>query len=374
MHSQRVAELLISYLDEHRHLYSQHPDFKSYLKLLKKPGVSFQKILVINQNITRFCREKLFKTPHFNEHLAFLDGLSQLINCEQAGKEGDIRLVQDCLKRLRQIIKSAVSVQSIFRGVMVRRVLFSPDTKTPSDYKVIPSGNDPLNMDEIALRAQSEGFVLVATGGLRCIEVAMALSRESIVPTIILIDNSKHVAEFWQLLKIAMNKFTHSEAVLRGKEFRKFLAKQNYQATQFYQLMQQIVGTEAPWHGRGSMQEPSAGFLRLRHFINSVKVYCQDWQDIAVFKKVKLVAGESPIIVYPSNIVAFIEEHQARQQVLDNIHSLSPHCVIHTNLEGEAGSRKPTKMEILEDSTPARALEALSLSDPEHGADKPSPS
>ncbi|MDF1795923.1 MAG: hypothetical protein P1U63_05245 [Coxiellaceae bacterium] len=180
-----------------------------------------------------------------------------------------------------------------------------------TDAKAFPAGNEQF----IAVPAefkQATDFVLVGTSILQNVKLALELRATSDVkPSIVVVDNSRKVVSFWQKLKGATADASSASDLLgRVASIREAC------------IAECLDGSKHSFDGDGP-GSPTPGvidamrkmlgpggenFEVIKQLIQDADVKLASWCDPTVMESIKKEAAGKPIVAYPSNIVAYLDD------------------------------------------------------------------
>jgi tetratricopeptide (TPR) repeat protein len=240
--------------------------------------------------------------------------------------------------------KKITELQSMIRGSQIREryQINQLENNELENYPTFVVGNDPEMPKELESFAEpNDKIALVATSGMRAVSLACMLGNPQQLPKIILIDNSLHVTAFWQ----AMRRFMQYDSKTSSEQdfiqnlplflqdhdllYRK-LSPDVYEkdcTDEIKYLPQDIKGF---FQGLISKH----GYSYIKAVILHASVIKQSWSDLDTFIKIKNIAsylGINKIFTYPSNIIGSSQDAEKKNQILNNIASISPILSIHTD-------------------------------------------
>lgn len=238
-------------------------------------------------------------------------------------------------------------ITSLARGFIARQKYAIKHIPKPNlaYFKTLPVGNDPLiNLPE-AHKHQDEKVALIATSGLRCVSIACELTSATNLPKIFLVDNSEKVHQFWSGMKeIANDENKAATAEMFLTNVKGFLAKNRNMCAQ--------IASDFRKNYRQDVKYPDQdieaflrdlfekfGYEKVRKVISHASLIKQSWGDEATFQKIANIIQYHKIekvYVYPSNIVATIQDETLRKQILENIQDkIKPALAIHSDVCGQ---------------------------------------
>ncbi|MGQ3889023.1 IQ calmodulin-binding motif-containing protein [Legionella sp. CNM-1927-20] len=242
-------------------------------------------------------------------------------------------------------IQAANKIQAFFRGFLARKAYHIKQIPAQDleNYTVMIKGNDPA-IDNLPQHEANEGVALIVVSGMRSIEIACQLSKGS--PKLIIIDNSQQVVEFWRKAREVMQESLNQTDFLN--ELREYVMSTRCNRSRLtaseFEYLEKIFHT--------------FGFNQIKQIISNVTVLGQSWADEYIMVKVKNILAHHDIkniYVYPSNIVAYLDEDIEGEKILNNIARLNPAMAIHTNFVGG----KPRAYFLITDHTPDKVKPLL---------------
>jgi hypothetical protein len=256
--------------------------------------------------------------------------------------------------------RQATIIQAAFRGYLARKKysIHSIQASLGLDYEAFLIGNDPVIAGLNKYAVKTGNMVLVATSCFRAIAMACRLANQSdktIIPRVIIIDNSRQVIELWRIV-IRIFKDSLDEMVFMQK-FPALMAKHAY----LFRVLDIINSPNN--HTRYPDQDASHffshlfavyGFEYIRKIVMNTIVKMQSWENAELFGKLKNIFNRTDvtqIVMYPSNIVASYtleKNSEIINSILQNIKLLNPVVTIHTDLCGR--HLKPEKVFLVEDN------------------------
>ena len=219
--------------------------------------------------------------------------------------------------------RAAVIIQSLFRGYRERKV-YHLRFLTPEDrenYPVNVRGNDP--EFSIPAHAETDKIVLVATGGLRAVDIACKLGPHC--PKLMIIDNSAQVIAFWRsITKISS---ASDDMALFLKQLQAYyLQEEDLQ-----------INSERDFQYITHLFQ-NHGFEKVNGIIRNTSVIAQSWADKATFFSLRQIIDRHKyqrVYAYPSNIVSYLyvglKKQSAATEVVKNIATLKPNVAFVTN-------------------------------------------
>ncbi len=246
------------------------------------------------------------------------------------------------------------------------------------DDRAYPAGNEQFIAVPDEMK-QARDFVLVGTSVLQNIKLALELRANATVkPSIIVVDNSPSVILFWEKLK------TVTEASATPGDFTSRLT-----AIREACIAECCAGTSSLFDGNASERRlgviayleqmiDTHGFEVVKMLIGGARVISGDWCDAAGMESIKKEAAGRPVVAYPSNIVAFIDDaagfypgaslqdgpsgdegaKSAISALFNSIKMLVPTVTLHTNID--RSNLKPSTALWFERAGPQTAEQALS--------------
>jgi hypothetical protein len=239
-----------------------------------------------------------------------------------------------------QIIK----IQSAIRGFQVReryQINALPDNER-EDYPAFVIGNDPKMPPELDHYIEPEDKIaLVATSGFRAISLACKLGNPNQIPKILLVDNSRQVIALWR----AMRDFVRNDSKADiGPLFLYYLEKFLSEHQRLYRNLPADILKKHCTEQVSYLSQDIFGYFKtlinkydyqyVRKVIMHTSLIEQSWADSDTFNKIGNILSYlniDKIIMYPSNIVACIDDQETQEKVLNNIEALSPMLSIHTD-------------------------------------------
>lgn len=265
---------------------------------------------------------------------------------------------------------AAITIQKNMRGFLAKKKYGIKPLKEREleNYLVFPVGNDPKmppSLDKYNEPNEEIGFI--GTSGMRSLSLACKLGNPKHPPKIIIVDNSKEVYEFWD----AMRKFVKEDkkagtADLFLANLPRFLIlhRNLYRHIPDDAFAQDVapgvtyLNQNIATYFKALINKHGYGYVR--SVILHTSLIKQSWAEPTVFVKLKNILrhqGINKIYMYPSNIVACIDDPKIRAQVLDNILKTNPLLSIHTDLCGIHGH--PEKVFLFENNDPKQVSHTL---------------
>ena len=266
--------------------------------------------------------------------------------------------------------KAATTIQKHVRRFLARRKYSIQHLREDQQesYLTFVVGNDPWMPPSLdKYNEPNKKVALIATSGMRAVSLACKLGNKKNIPKIVVIDNSSKVYKFWyemrEFIKYDKNAAT---AELFLKNLPSFLSSHK---NLYRDLQDKCVFSDAPPGIKYLNQNINIYFNELieeygydyvRAVILHDSLIKQSWADENVFVKVKNILayqGIDTIYMYPSNMVACIQDPEIRDQVLENIANANPvlsiytdYCQIH---------RRPENVYLLENNYPDQVANTI---------------
>jgi hypothetical protein len=208
-----------------------------------------------------------------------------------------------------------------------------------TDYPLNLFGNDP--MIEGIASYQKENLIFITTGGLRCLLIGMQLiSEKGDLPSIIIVDNSQNVIQFWMDLKAMVADLTSPTASIFLSALKQLFIQNNYLSTDVYydEDKQQLSGEYLL-----ETLNPYLKPLFIDNFIQLIKsltMLALDWSSTGTYPIIKKQIENTlngSVIIYPSNIIPCLHQmdvlYRTNQvtNALEGIASLNPDVVFHVS-------------------------------------------
>jgi len=208
-------------------------------------------------------------------------------------------------------------------------------------YRFMPVGNDPvINIPEI-YRHSDKKIALIASSGLRSVEIACQLGNKNYVPKIFIIDNSVVVYKFWSKFK----EFMWDESETATQE----LFEQNFMPDDQVSDLPLTIEINGVIYPNQNIKLWLLNLFDRFSYDYVKKVIChtslllQKWEDPIVFERIKNILAFHEIdkvFLYPTNIIDFIGDHSAshpsltveQYAILKNISTMNPELTILTDL------------------------------------------
>lgn len=229
--------------------------------------------------------------------------------------------------------------------------------------KTFVVGNDPkinlLQEDKCA----DKQVAMIATSGLRGLDLICQLGNLKSTPKLIIVDNSLDVITFWRKLRAMIQADKYNEESELLEKFEAFL-KQNEQLyrdlppdlfTQSNQSDLEYENQDPMLFFSGLIKNYGAKYVS--DIIRKSTILGQSWTNQTLFASIKNILRLNGIEVtyaYPSNIPHCVS-HKSAELVFESIEKLSPALSIFTNLCPT--HHRPDKV-ILTHKSPVRALKA----------------
>lgn len=227
-----------------------------------------------------------------------------------------------------------------------------------SDYVPFLLGNDsPLTVAEIAPYKINDNFVLIGTALFRSVDIACKLSQNNfdVVPTVVILDNSRYTSMAWQAIKTFFNTASPEQ------NLRDFLYSEDGFLSFICDLIDQNIvrpDDNIPnFFLKFFKQHPLA---YVKQVVAKLQVLEQDWCHADTFFKLKMIYHDMPLLAYSSNIIDYVAP-EAQIKILRNLAHLNPYVSFCTNFDKI--KRMPTMSYVFTDSSPLIVCEALQLSD-----------
>jgi hypothetical protein len=231
-------------------------------------------------------------------------------------------------------------------------------------YKAFLFGNDmPLSQEDLQDYQMSEQFLLVGTSIFRSIDFACKLATsETIIPKVVIIDNSLEVYQTWQVLK----KFFAESSATNVSDF---LSAPDEGLFEFIldNLQDMVHGLNPVIYFKQFFRLYSLEYVKT--VVAATTVIRQDWTYVDTFVKIQRIYSDRPIVAYPSNIISCISDSKEQCQVLESIDALKPTLCIYSNLD--KSKRVPTVTHVLPDPKPDIIARTLDLKLPLSEEKKP---
>ena len=241
-------------------------------------------------------------------------------------------------------------MSTIATDILLDSIERLPEEKL-NNYRPFIVGNDtPLTAKVLTPHKLNQDFILVGTSLMRSVELGCRLAEsETIIPKIIIVDNSKHTSAAWKRLKEFFETTSlDAKSVLEDDDG----------------LLEYIHTMDVPI----KTDEYDFKFLKLlfsdydldyiKKIIKEVVVIEQDWENTEIFSNIREIYHDIPIVAYSSNIIDFVRP-PSQEMVLRSIHALQPCLSLCTNYDTKA--RKPTKSYVFTDTTPLLVAESMDL-------------
>jgi hypothetical protein len=239
------------------------------------------------------------------------------------------KLNEDPILALEELTDAAIKVQASIRGFFAKRKykLTHKAIDSCTNYNLFVRGNDP-EIHCLPRHSSSDKVLLIGTSGLRTLEIACQLGSAHL--KILLLDNSRHVIQFWRGLQRLMKDATSEIGILDR------LAPITCPCSQC------MASNKADTQYFASLCLEH-GFDKIKHMILHASIIPQDLGNKETFRVISnLVAYHQyqGVYAYLSNIVAYVAntDEASAKGILENIALLNPTLAIHTDL---AGRRSP---------------------------------
>lgn len=234
-------------------------------------------------------------------------------------------------RQTRAVLPATLWAQSRIRGARARKAYAIKQLNNSSlaVHSLMPKGNDPANLIAKCAGIKVKGsMALIATSGLRCVELACHLASASrCTPKLYIVDNSRMVVEFWQQIKTVFELMAHPG------QLPEFLEKHVYRLP-FYIKAARGGRFDSDLPKNSAIEVNSLlvdlferfGFERVRAVINSAVIIRGDWTDNALFHKIRNICraiGVESIYAYPSNIPSCLKALGRPGKALASLCSLS---------------------------------------------------
>lgn len=234
--------------------------------------------------------------------------------------------------------RAAIKIQALVRGMQAkaRYHIRALAKERMTDYHLMPLGNDPKTMKFSKEAGETTPFALVATSGLRAIELACQVKGDNpSTPKLYIVDNSKNIHDLWQAVK-------HVFTYLRNAIDIEIALQQTVYELPIYQR------TFRDWECTSTSPDKllnlgkflktlfdKYSFATVKRIINNTALIRGDWTNTATFHKIKRICdriGIDRIYAYPSNIGPCLDTKADTDRLLDSIEALKPTKTLHTNL------------------------------------------
>lgn len=232
-----------------------------------------------------------------------------------------------------QINQAASKIQAHVRGFFaIKKYKYHSLSKEQlRSYNTNVPGNDP-NILNLPRHRSNTQVALVATSGVRSVHIACELGGK--LPKIFLIDNSRHVIDYWRYIQREMKTATNKS------EFFAALTAYTMRCVEPQDIVELLVRQK-------ELKEDiryytflfeNYGFSRCKSIILNTSVIPQSWEDVSTFRKIKNICiylGYDKLYAYASNIASYLHikgQSASARKVLENIQLLEPNLAIHSDL------------------------------------------
>lgn len=232
-----------------------------------------------------------------------------------------------------KIDQAATKIQAHVRGFFAKKKYkyHSLSKDQLRSYNTNVPGNDPniLNLPRHHFNTQ---VALVATSGVRSVHIACELGGK--LPKIFLIDNSRHVIDYWHYIQREMKTANNKS------EFFAALTAYTLRCAEPQDIVEVLVRHK-------ELKEDiryyaflfeNYEFSRCKSIILNTSVIPQSWEDESTFRKIKHTCSHlryDKLYAYASNIASYLHikgQSASARKVLENIQLLEPDLAIHSDL------------------------------------------
>lgn len=232
-----------------------------------------------------------------------------------------------------------------------------------SKFKTFIVGNAPVVTGLEKYKAQSGSTAIIALSGMRALLLACQLGNRDYIPKIILIDNSKLVIQFWQVMRAFAQQ--HSDEASFCKNLPTFL-NQHQSLYKHLEKIEDVKGVKYPNQNilrffQNIFKE--YGYDYARRVMMNASTIQQSWAHRETFENLKtILAKVENIYTFPSDLVAYVNLFSAcpkkeMYQILENIRLINPKLSIHADISPQ--TKKPTKIFLIEDQNPDDVLKHI---------------
>ena len=245
--------------------------------------------------------------------------------------------------------KKVITLQKYVRGFLARKqfgVKQLPKSQQ-ENYEAFAVGNDPIISGLSTYQVKSGKTALIATSGLRAVELACELGNEKDTPKIIIVDNSKEVCEFWRRVRtLAKEVGKKSDKKTFLSELALLLEKLGNTSNSLHPIYRDLSDSNC----FPSDTYPDQNILRYvdglinkfgyKYIVNVIcqtTIIAQSWLNTEALIKIKNILTYqqiSNVFMYPSNIphcIANEENEEKANEVLENIEKIHPTLSIYTD-------------------------------------------
>lgn len=279
-------------------------------------------------------------------------------------------------------LDAAKKLQSFVRGSEIRnKLVINPlSNHQLEDYPAFVIGNDPMMPKELDSHAEAkEKIGVVATSGLRAVSLACKLGNQNSTPKIFIVDNSLQVVSLWKAMREFFADVSKTgTADLLFANLPTFLDQnktlyRDFEPDQFKpHCTKTLKYLSQDINGFFKALISKYGFDYVKKVILHTSIIQQSWADTDTFQKIKNLTTYlkiDKIYMYPSNIVACIDDINTQMRVLNNIKLVSPILSIHTNVCDR--HHKPEEVFLVTNQNPSAVASTLFSSkclNPSHAA------
>ena len=273
------------------------------------------------------------------------------------------------------IEQSTLKIQSFFRGYRARKNygVKQLQEEKRQKYKAFVVGNDPVFTGINKLVKEEKvlnPFAVIGTSVLRGVEIAMQIRRSkftydekisnTMLPKLIIVDNSREVNVFWRNLRIFVSQYSDEKQFLKNlpnfleenKELYRKIEDNALENKEINYPNQNIV-----LYFENLLKSFGSDVLRV---ISSATVLAQRWEDTNFCNKLKNVLDFlqiKDVYMYPSNVASSASSLEDRQIILNNVVTFKPKISVYSNLS--FNYEMPTSYLITKKNNPKEVIDWL---------------
>ena len=235
---------------------------------------------------------------------------------------------------------AAVLIQKLWRGKQARKKYgFKQASETDlTDYPTFAVGNDPKIQGLEPYATPTGKIALVATSGLRSLELICKLGNKENTPKLIIVDNSKKVISFWRKLRelVEHSHFTDKNSFYQA--FETFLSDNRHLYRNLADDAMSSSSTGPQYENQNPLKymENLIDTHGLDYVLSVIKgsvIIAQSWENKQLFTALKNIIEFNEIekvYAYPSNIEYCVLPWESLD-VKANIELLNPDLTIATD-------------------------------------------
>lgn len=238
---------------------------------------------------------------------------------------------------------AATKVQALWRGYQVRKTPVLTSDRNPADYRLFITSHWPIP----SFPTKVEGyFVYLGNSGLYNLALIQEFVKKPIlskdgmtgVPKLFIVDISREVKQFWDLIKkVAANSPDYQAFLknLKSQEIENQILKMSKHKDET--LVKMPAYLDSLMNEKRPEFPAEDWYQFFRQMILKMSVLNGDWGNETIFKAIRGQVDEKiPVIVYGSNILEFVHLSSSvggcmiePEKILNNIEILAPTQTIH---------------------------------------------